>query len=49
MGTTEDYWLAMSRAAKLVELDRAEALELLGSKGSAGWGSSARTVPLVLT
>ncbi|GAA3699194.1 hypothetical protein GCM10022204_14610 [Microlunatus aurantiacus] len=32
MTTHEDYWLAMSRGAKVVELDRAESLELLTGK-----------------
>ena len=30
--TAHDYWLAMSRGAKIVELDRAEALRLLAAK-----------------
>jgi uncharacterized protein len=48
MGTTEDYWLAMSRGAKLVELDRAEALELLGSKRVGRVGFLSEDGPLVL-
>lgn len=32
MTAHEDYWLAMSRGAKIVDLDRAEALRLLAAK-----------------
>jgi nitroimidazol reductase NimA-like FMN-containing flavoprotein (pyridoxamine 5'-phosphate oxidase superfamily) len=32
MTTHEDYWLAMSKGARVVELDRAESLRLLAAK-----------------
>ena len=32
MTTHEDYWLAMSRGAKILDLDRAESLRLLAAK-----------------
>lgn len=32
MSAHEDFWLALARGAKIVELDRAESLRLLGAK-----------------
>lgn len=46
MTAHEDYWLAMSRGARIVDIDRAEALRLLAAKqvGRLAFVSDARPV-----
>jgi len=48
MGANEDHWLAVSRGAKLVELDRAESLELLTSKKVGRLGFLSESGPQIL-
>ena len=44
MTAIDDYfWMAMSGGGKIVELDRAESMELLAAKRSAGSAFSVRT------
>jgi nitroimidazol reductase NimA-like FMN-containing flavoprotein (pyridoxamine 5'-phosphate oxidase superfamily) len=44
----EDYWLAVSSGGKIVELDRAESLELLAAKKVGRIGFLAEQGPVVL-
>lgn len=48
MTTYEDHWLAMSRGAKVVELDRAESLSLLAAKKVGRLGFVHDGVPAIL-
>jgi len=48
MVANEDHWLAMSGAAKIVELDRAESLELLTSKKVGRLGFLSEDGPQIL-
>jgi nitroimidazol reductase NimA-like FMN-containing flavoprotein (pyridoxamine 5'-phosphate oxidase superfamily) len=48
MTSSEDYWRASATGAKIVELERAEALELLTSKKLGRIGFLAKDGPVVL-
>jgi len=47
MTSSEDYWIASATGAKIVELDRAEALELLTAKKVGRIGFLAEDGPVV--
>ena len=48
MTTHEDYWLAMSRGAKIVDLDRAESLRLLAAKKVGRLGFLHEGAPMIM-
>ena len=48
MTTHEDYWLAMSRGAKVLDLDRAESLRLLAAKKVGRLGFLHEGAPMIM-
>ena len=48
MTTHEDYWLAMSRGAKILDLDRAESLRLLAAKKVGRLGFLHEGAPMIM-
>ena len=48
MTTHEDYWLAMSRGAKILDLDRAESLRLLAAKKVGRLGFLHEGAPIIM-
>jgi uncharacterized protein len=48
MTTHEDYWLAMSRGAKILDLDRSESLRLLAAKKVGRLGFLHEGAPIIM-